>query len=179
MPSGWIRWLFEQYEFPFERRLPADARRRQPECEVRRADLRRRRHPVRDGAGRGGGAIRRRPAGRRYDPGGVPRHARPRDGREDGAGAEEVRRERRHASSPSDRRRRSGYHLGLPIKDALVERVADGAERPLPREKFYMPGSILEARIDNTQPARLRHGRARDGLLRRQPGVPARARRRR
>jgi hypothetical protein len=45
-----------------------------------------------------------------------------------------------------------GHHLGLPIRDALVERVAGGAERPLPREKYYIPGSILEARIDNTQP---------------------------
>src|SRR5262249_57416186 len=42
-----------------------------------------------------------------------------------------------------------GYHLGLPIKDALVERV-NGAERPLPREKYYVPGSILDARVDNT-----------------------------
>jgi hypothetical protein len=45
-----------------------------------------------------------------------------------------------------------GHHLGLPIRDALVERVAGGAERPLPREKYYIPGSILEARIDNTNP---------------------------
>ena len=45
-----------------------------------------------------------------------------------------------------------GHHLGLPIRDALVERVAGGVERPLPREKYYVPGSILEARIDNTQP---------------------------
>jgi len=44
-----------------------------------------------------------------------------------------------------------GRHLGLPVRDALVERVA-GVERQLPREKYYIPGSILEARIDNTQP---------------------------
>jgi len=44
-----------------------------------------------------------------------------------------------------------GYHLGLPIKNALVE-VVNGAERELPREKYYVPGSILEARIDNTNP---------------------------
>ena len=40
----------------------------------------------------------------------------------------------------------------MPIKDALVERVAGGAERPLPNEKFYIPGTILEARVDNTNP---------------------------
>jgi len=44
------------------------------------------------------------------------------------------------------------YHLGLPVRDALVERVAGGAEQPLPREKFYIPGTILEARIDPTHP---------------------------
>jgi hypothetical protein len=45
-----------------------------------------------------------------------------------------------------------GHHLGLPIRDALVERVAGGVERPLPREKYYIPGTILESRIDNTNP---------------------------
>ena len=28
----------------------------------------------------------------------------------------------------------------------------NGAERALPREKYYVPGSILEAQIDNTHP---------------------------
>src|SRR5207248_2250203 len=45
-----------------------------------------------------------------------------------------------------------GYHLGLPIKNALVERVQGFAERPLPAEKFYVPGAILQARVDNTTP---------------------------
>ena len=45
-----------------------------------------------------------------------------------------------------------GYHVGLPIKNALVERVAGFAERPLPNEKFYVPGSILEARVDTSHP---------------------------
>src|SRR5262249_29705739 len=44
-----------------------------------------------------------------------------------------------------------GYHFGLPVSSALVETV-NGTARPLPREKYYVPGSILEARIDNTQP---------------------------
>src|SRR5207244_6373567 len=44
-----------------------------------------------------------------------------------------------------------GYHLGLPIKNALVE-IVNGVERPLPREKYYVPGSILEARINNANP---------------------------
>ena len=44
------------------------------------------------------------------------------------------------------------YHLGLPVYDYLVERSPTGDERELPREKFYVPGSILRASVDNTMP---------------------------
>jgi hypothetical protein len=37
------------------------------------------------------------------------------------------------------------------VRNALVE-IVNGVERPLPREKYYVPGSILEARLDNRQP---------------------------
>src|SRR5262249_18612698 len=43
------------------------------------------------------------------------------------------------------------YLANLPIANALVERI-NGVERPLPREKFYVPGSVLEVSVDNTQP---------------------------
>ena len=42
--------------------------------------------------------------------------------------------------------------LGLPLGDQLVERLANGNERKLPNEKFYVPGSVLEVAIDNTNP---------------------------
>lgn len=45
------------------------------------------------------------------------------------------------------------YHLGLPVRNALVEMVANGQERNLPSEKYYVPGSILSASVDNTLPA--------------------------
>jgi hypothetical protein len=45
-----------------------------------------------------------------------------------------------------------GYHLGLPITSALVEKAANGTERPLPQEKFYVPGSILQVRVHHTNP---------------------------
>ena len=38
-------------------------------------------------------------------------------------------------------------HLGLPITSHLVQ---DG--KPLPRTQFYVPGSVLSARVDNTRP---------------------------
>ena len=43
-------------------------------------------------------------------------------------------------------------HLGLPIADYMVEREPNGTERPLPREKFYVPGSVLRVAVDNSQP---------------------------
>jgi hypothetical protein len=48
------------------------------------------------------------------------------------------------------------YHFGLPVTNALVEKAQDGKETPLRSEKFYVPGSILRARVDNTHP--LAHG---------------------
>jgi Zinc carboxypeptidase. len=44
------------------------------------------------------------------------------------------------------------FHLGLPVKDALVEMNADGEESPLSGEKYYIPGSVLEMHVDNSQP---------------------------
>ncbi|MDQ6676030.1 MAG: peptidase, partial [Acidobacteriota bacterium] len=42
--------------------------------------------------------------------------------------------------------------FGLPLKNALVEKSPDGRERPLSREKFFVPGSVLQASVDNTNP---------------------------
>jgi len=147
MPSGWTRWLFEQFEFPFEVVFPQtlDAGNLNAKFDVLLfVD----------------GAIPRRDAAAGAS-GGQP-------------GAESIPPEFRGwlgrvtiaktvpelkkfvegggtilaiGSSTS-----LGYHLGLPIKDALVERGPGGAERPLPQEKYYIPGSILEARFDNTNP---------------------------
>jgi hypothetical protein len=44
-------------------------------------------------------------------------------------------------------------HLGLPIADALVERAADGTERHLPNEKFFVPGALLRVAVDPSRPA--------------------------
>jgi hypothetical protein len=45
------------------------------------------------------------------------------------------------------------YHLKLPVKNALVEVQRDGTEKPLPGEKYYAPGSVHIARVDNSLPA--------------------------
>ena len=42
--------------------------------------------------------------------------------------------------------------FGLPVSDYLTETGADGTDKPLAREKFYIPGSLMEADVDNTNP---------------------------
>src|SRR4029453_10927204 len=44
----------------------------------------------------------------------------------------------------------------LPVDNHLVERSADGTTRPLPSEKYYVPGSVLRVAVDNTSP--IAHG---------------------
>jgi hypothetical protein len=43
-------------------------------------------------------------------------------------------------------------HLGLPLENHLVATDKNGKEQPLAREKFYVPGSLLKARVDSTHP---------------------------
>jgi len=45
-----------------------------------------------------------------------------------------------------------GYHAGLPITNALVEKLQDGKEKSMPKEKYFVPGSILQVSVDNTNP---------------------------
>lgn len=40
-------------------------------------------------------------------------------------------------------------HFDLPVESALTE-VVNGRARPLPREKYYIPGSVLRASVDRT-----------------------------
>ncbi len=43
-------------------------------------------------------------------------------------------------------------HLGLPLASKLVEVGKDGKETALPREKYYVPGSVLRTRVDTSHP---------------------------
>jgi hypothetical protein len=45
-----------------------------------------------------------------------------------------------------------GYYLGLPITNALTEVAPDGSRKRLATDKFYVPGSVLQASVDNTLP---------------------------
>jgi hypothetical protein len=148
MPSGWTRWLFEQYEFPFEVVYPGtlDAGNLNAKYDVLifvDGGI-----PDRDGGGRGG-------FGAQPPADSIPAEFRTRLGRVTvSKTVPELRKFIENGGTVLTIGSSTvlGHHLGLPIRDALVERGPGGAERQLPRERFYIPGSILEARIDNTQP---------------------------
>jgi hypothetical protein len=145
MPSGWTRWLFEQYEFPFEVVFPQslDAGNLNAKFDVLvfvDGGI-----PARDAIGGSGQPVADS----------IPKEFRDWLGRvsisrtvpelkkfvENGGTVLTV------GSSTA-----LAYHLNLPVRSALVERTPSGGERPLPAEKYFVPGAILEARIDNTQP---------------------------
>jgi hypothetical protein len=45
-----------------------------------------------------------------------------------------------------------GSYLGVPVTSALTEKSPEGADVPLSTSKFFVPGSVLQASIDNTAP---------------------------
>jgi hypothetical protein len=45
-----------------------------------------------------------------------------------------------------------GFESNLPVRDAIAERTAGGGYERIPTSKFYVPGSILSARIDKSNP---------------------------
>ena len=178
MPSGWIRWLFEQYEFPFEIVYPktldagnligrfdvlvfvggAIPAARPATAPAGPEVLGERGATPPTGGGRGGtaaGGDSSETANAQPAPQGIPAEFRDRLGSVTVAKTVPELRKFLEAggtiltigSSTS-----LGYHIGLPIRNALVERVQGLAERPLPNEKFFVPGSLLDARIDNTNP---------------------------
>jgi hypothetical protein len=44
------------------------------------------------------------------------------------------------------------HYFGLPVSNALVDASADGPAVRLPNTKFYIPGSVLQASVDNSLP---------------------------
>jgi hypothetical protein len=144
MPSGWTRWLLEQFEFPFEvvfaKTLDAGSLASKYDVLIFVDGG----IPMRDG-GFGGG---------QPPPGSIPAEFR------DWLGRVTVSRtvpelkkfvEAGGTLLTIGSSTAMGYHLGLPLRSGLTERV-NGVEKPLPEEKFYVPGSILQVRVDNTNP---------------------------
>ena len=159
MASGWIRWLLEQFEFPYELVFaPAlDAEDLNARFDVLIFV---------------GGSIPRVPAsgqegagfGRDFQtsmPANVPDEYKNRIGRI--TGEKTIPNLRRFVEAGGtllalDSATVIAEHFKLPLADALVEKAQDGLETPLRSEKFYIPGSVLRVRVDNTHP--LAHGLA-------------------
>ncbi len=148
MPSGWLRWIFEKYEFPFEVVYPAaldqgDLASRFDVLVLPSGAL--------AGAADGGRGFARQPSAED-----IPAEYRKMLGRV--TVEKTVPQLRKFAEAGGTivtigDATELGQFFGLPIRSGLVERTQNGPERPLPREKFYVPGSVLEASIDNTNPA--------------------------
>jgi len=155
MPSGWTRWILEQFEFPFRVVYP-------PELDG--GDLREKFDVIILVDGALGGFGGRRPMGGDAPPPdevnvideiGLPAEYRGRRGSittaktlphlkkflEDGGTILTI------GSSTS-----LATQLGLPIANHLVAKDGEGKERPLGRDKFYVPPSILRVKVDNAHP---------------------------
>ena len=156
MSSGWVRYIMEQYHFAVDIVYPKD---------IDTGNLRSKYDvivfvggaipPVSTGAGaggRGGGGFG---FGRDPKPEDLPEEFRARLGRitadksvpelkkflEAGGNVVTI-------GSSSN----LAYHLGVPVRDALVEMV-NGQERKLPNEKYYIPGSVLRVNLDPSNEA--------------------------
>jgi hypothetical protein len=148
MPSGWTRWILEQYEFPFEvvypKTLDAGNLNSRFDVLIFVDDA----IPARDPkAGESGFQTP-------IDPEMIPAEYRDRLGVLTVAKTVPALKAFLEAGGTVLTIGSStalATHLRLPIKNALVE-VVNGAERPLPNDKFYVPGSILEARFDTSHP---------------------------
>ena len=152
MTSGWLRWIFEQFEFPFEVVYPAaldqgDLASRFDVLVFPSGALPR---SVGLSEARGRGGFFRQP-----NPEDVPEEYRKTLGRVTTDKTIPQLRKFVQAGGTivavGDATGLAQF-LGLPVTNGLVERTTDGQERPLPREKFYVPGSVLQVSIDNTSP---------------------------
>jgi hypothetical protein len=148
MPSGWTRWLLEQYEFPFTVVYPQT---------LDAGDLINKFDvlifvtgaiPLRDARGE-------EQFGRRPNPEEIPDEYRAWLGSVSVAKTVPQLQKFMEAGGAIltiGTSTNLGYLAGLPMANALVERLPEGTERPLAREKFYVPGSILQASVDTTSP---------------------------
>ena len=151
MPSGWIRWLMEQFEFPFTVIYPQT---------LDAGDLKSKFDVIvfSDGAislgagARGGGEGF---FGRQPTPEQIPAEFRPWLGR--------VSQEKTIPQLQAfvqaggtllaiGSSTASLYQaMNLPVSNAVVE-INKGVEQPVPGERFYVPGSLMKTQVDNTLP---------------------------
>ncbi|MDB5111634.1 MAG: peptidase [Mucilaginibacter sp.] len=151
MPSGWTRWMMEQYHFPFKVVYPQ---------EFDAGDLKSKFDviilvggavppPGRDGGNFGGGGRGGRSAGE------IPDEYKTWTGRltvEKTVPLLKTFLEAGGTIVTVGTSANLAYALNLPVHNALVD-VVGGKEVPFSGDKFYIPGTILRASVDTRQPA--------------------------
>lgn len=149
MPSGWVRWLLEKYQYDYEVIYPQD---------IDRGDLKSKYDVV------------------LFISGGIPANLNAADNRRNRQPAEEDIPAEFHALLGQFSAEKSvpeltnflkaggqvvtvgsstnlAYHLGLPVKNALEEIGLEGKKHNLPSDKYYIPGSILTSKINTSHVA--------------------------
>ena len=160
MPSGWTRWLFEQFDFPFDVVFA-------PELDAGNLNAKYDVIVFVDGAipeqDRRPGQFTGMP-----DPAAIPAEFRGQVGNVSVANTVPQLKSFLENGGTVVTIGSSvilAKHLGLPVEDHLVERAPDGTMRHLPREKYFIPGSILRVRVDNRQSAAWGMGDAADVMF--------------
>jgi hypothetical protein len=157
MPSGWTRWLLERFEFPFQVVFApeldqGDLRERFDVLVLVDGAIPGRARPPRSGGGGGGDPP---PDAGSMEEGSIPEAYRGRRGSitqtktlpqlkkflEEGGTILAL------GSSTA-----LGTQLGLPIRNHLAAKDEDGKDATLGRDKFYVPGSLLQVRVDSSHP---------------------------
>ncbi|MEI6264191.1 MAG: M14 metallopeptidase family protein [Sphingobacteriia bacterium] len=149
MPSGWTRWIFEQYRFPFtvvySKEIDAGNLKNKYDVIVFVGGAIPALRPEAPGAGGGGGF-----EGREPNESEIPEEYRASLGRITAAKSIPALKEFADAGGTIVTIGTSAnlaYHFKLPVRNALVEMV-NGKERPLPGEKFYIPGSVMQVAVN-------------------------------
>jgi len=146
MASGWTRWIFEQFEFPYTKIFPQELDQgdlaKKYDVIVLQSDVLPR---TEDGS----------PPRRQPEAADIPAEFRPWLGR--------ITKEKTYPALAAFARAGGtviavgnaaaiGPDLGVPVTNVLEPAGADGKPKPLPSSQFYVPGSILTARIDTANP---------------------------
>ncbi|HSC26032.1 MAG TPA: M14 metallopeptidase family protein [Vicinamibacterales bacterium] len=149
MPSGWTRWLLEQFEFPFEvvypKALEVGGLASRYDVIIFPSGV----GPSTGGGGRGGG-------GRGGSPANIPAEYDHMVGAYTAAQTAPPLRKFVEDGGTILAVGRSAMSFAqlfeLPVGNHLIEKAPDGTTRQLPSEKFYIPGSVLSMAVDTTAP---------------------------